>query len=160
MTHAAPRSHDCHITLDHPQRLLISLHGYRRLLPPRDSHTRRPEDAYDRIPCRPPASPSSVLCYLSWPVNARTVHTHRESTNASNAPSPERAVELAGIGVRCQILDQDLGKVALPRKGRGVIHRLMAAVGLGEVGGCLGLGKPRAYPVPKPIGISSMTFVP
>src|SRR5437867_75246 len=66
------------------------------------------------------------------------VHTHRESTERQYALA-ERAVELGWDRSQVQILDQDLGKSGTTTEGREDFHRLMAAVGLGEVGAVLAL---------------------
>src|SRR5262245_45221495 len=66
------------------------------------------------------------------------VHTHRESTERQYALA-ERAVELGWDRSQVQILDQDLGKSGTTGQGRNGFHRLMAAVGLGEVGAVFAL---------------------
>ncbi len=66
------------------------------------------------------------------------VHTHRESTERQYALA-ERAVELGWDRSQVHILDQDLGKSGTTTEGREDFHRLMAAVGLGEVGAVLAL---------------------
>src|SRR5919197_2753881 len=64
------------------------------------------------------------------------VDLHRESTERQYALA-ERAVELGWDRSQVLILDQDLGKSGTTMEGREAFHRLMGAVGLGEVGAVL-----------------------
>ncbi|HXH14356.1 MAG TPA: recombinase family protein [Alphaproteobacteria bacterium] len=66
------------------------------------------------------------------------VDLHRESTERPYALA-ERAVELGWDRSQGLILDQDLGKSGTTGQGRDDFHRLMAAVGLGEVGAVFAL---------------------
>jgi DNA invertase Pin-like site-specific DNA recombinase len=66
------------------------------------------------------------------------VDTHRESTERQYALA-DRAVELGWDRGQVVLLDQDLGKSGTTTQGRGDFHRLMAAVGLGEVGAVFAL---------------------
>ena len=70
------------------------------------------------------------------------VHTHRERTERQYALA-ERAVELGWDRSQVQLLDQDLGKSGTTTEGRTDCHRLMAAVGLGEVGAVFALAASR-----------------
>jgi DNA invertase Pin-like site-specific DNA recombinase len=63
---------------------------------------------------------------------------HRESTERQYALA-DRAIELGWDLSQIHILDQDLGKSGTTSEGREDFHRLMAAVGLGEVGAVLAL---------------------
>jgi DNA invertase Pin-like site-specific DNA recombinase len=64
------------------------------------------------------------------------VDTPRESTERQYALA-DRAVELGGDRGQGVLLDQDLGTSGTTTQGRDDFHRLMAAVGLAEVGaGC------------------------
>jgi hypothetical protein len=60
-------------------------------------------------------------------------HTPRESTERHDALA-ERASELGWDRSQVQLLDQELGKSGTTMEGREDCHRLLAAVGLGEVG--------------------------
>ena len=66
------------------------------------------------------------------------VKSNRESTSRQYALA-ERASELGWDKSLIQILDSDLGKSGQSTTGREDFHRLMAAVGLGEVGAVLAL---------------------
>ena len=66
------------------------------------------------------------------------VESNRESTMRQYALA-ERASELGWDKSLIQILDGDLGKSGQSTTGREDFHRLMAAVGLGEVGAVLAL---------------------
>ncbi len=66
------------------------------------------------------------------------VESNRESTSRQYALA-ERALELGWDQSLIQILDGDLGKSGQSTTGREDFHRLMAAVGLGEVGAVLAL---------------------
>ena len=66
------------------------------------------------------------------------VDTHRDSTERQYALA-DRAVELGWDRGQVVLLDQDLGKSGTTTQGRGDFHRLMAAVGLGEVGAVFAL---------------------
>jgi DNA invertase Pin-like site-specific DNA recombinase len=66
------------------------------------------------------------------------VESNRESTSRQYALA-ERASELGWDKSLIQILDGDLGKSGQSTTGREDFHRLMAAVGLGEVGAVLAL---------------------
>src|SRR5215471_16298653 len=79
--------------------------------------------------------PSYVYLRQSTPGQ---VHTHRESTERQYALA-ERAVELGWDRGQVHILDHDLGKSGTTTEGRTDFHRLMAAVGLGEVGAVFAL---------------------
>jgi DNA invertase Pin-like site-specific DNA recombinase len=66
------------------------------------------------------------------------VDVHRESTERQYALA-DRAAELGWDRSQILILDQDLGKSGTTAQGRDDFHRLMAAVGLGEVGAVFAL---------------------
>lgn len=66
------------------------------------------------------------------------VESNRESTIRQYALA-DRARELGWDNSLIQILDSDLGKSGQTTTGREDFHRLMAAVGLGEVGAVLAL---------------------
>jgi len=66
------------------------------------------------------------------------VDTHRESTERQYALA-DRAVELGWDRGQVVLLDQDLGKSGTTTQGRDDFHRLMAAVGLAEVGAVFAL---------------------
>ena len=66
------------------------------------------------------------------------VESNRESTSRQYALA-ERASELGWDKSLIQILDGDLGKSGQSTTGREDFHKLMAAVGLGEVGAVLAL---------------------
>jgi DNA invertase Pin-like site-specific DNA recombinase len=66
------------------------------------------------------------------------VESNRESTSRQYALA-ERASELGWDQSLIQILDGDLGKSGQSTTGREDFHKLMAAVGLGEVGAVLAL---------------------
>jgi DNA invertase Pin-like site-specific DNA recombinase len=66
------------------------------------------------------------------------VDLHRESTERQYALA-DRAVELGWDRSQILILDHDLGKSGTTGQGRDDFHRLMAAVGLGEVGAVFAL---------------------
>jgi DNA invertase Pin-like site-specific DNA recombinase len=66
------------------------------------------------------------------------VETHHESTERQYALA-DRAVELGWDRSQVCLLDQDLGKSGTTAHGRDDFHRLMAAVGLGEVGAVFAL---------------------
>jgi DNA invertase Pin-like site-specific DNA recombinase len=86
---------------------------------------------------RPPHLQRPAYIYLRQSTPGQ-VHTHRESTERQYALA-ERAVELGWDRSQVQILDQDLGKSGTTTEGRADFHRLMAAVGLGEVGAVFAL---------------------
>ena len=88
-------------------------------------------------PIRPQHLQRPAYVYLRQSTPGQ-VHTHRESTERQYALA-ERAVELGWDRSQVHILDQDLGKSGTTTEGRGDFHRLMAAVGLGEVGAVLAL---------------------
>jgi DNA invertase Pin-like site-specific DNA recombinase len=66
------------------------------------------------------------------------VDLHRESTERQYALA-DRAVALGWDRGQVVLLDQDLGKSGTTTQGRDDFHRLMAAVGLGEVGAVFAL---------------------
>jgi DNA invertase Pin-like site-specific DNA recombinase len=66
------------------------------------------------------------------------VESHRESTERQYALA-ERALTLGWDKRQIEVLDSDLGKSGQTTTGREDFHRLMAAVGLGEVGAVLAL---------------------
>lgn len=66
------------------------------------------------------------------------VESNRESTQRQYALA-DRAAQLGWDNSQIQILDSDLGKSGQTVAGRNDFHRLMAAVGLGEVGAVLAL---------------------
>jgi DNA invertase Pin-like site-specific DNA recombinase len=66
------------------------------------------------------------------------VDSHRESTERQYALA-DRAVDLGWDRGQVVLLDQDLGKSGTTTQGRDDFHRLMAAVGLGEVGAVFAL---------------------
>jgi DNA invertase Pin-like site-specific DNA recombinase len=66
------------------------------------------------------------------------VESHRESTQRQYALA-ERALTLGWDKSQIEVLDNDLGKSGQTTTGREDFHRLMAAVGLGEVGAVLAL---------------------
>lgn len=66
------------------------------------------------------------------------VEFHRESTERQYALAT-RAQELGWQSSQIQVLDGDLGKSGQTTLGRNDFHRLMAAVGLGEVGAVFAL---------------------
>jgi hypothetical protein len=88
-------------------------------------------------PIRPQHLQRPAYVYLRQSTPGQ-VHTHRESTERQYALA-ERAVELGWDRSQVQILDQDLGKSGTTTEGRADFHRLMAAVGLGEVGAVFAL---------------------
>ncbi len=66
------------------------------------------------------------------------VESHRESTDRQYALA-DRALSLGWDKSQISVLDNDLGKSGQTTTGREDFHRLMAAVGLGEVGAVLAL---------------------
>ena len=66
------------------------------------------------------------------------VESNRESTERQYALA-DRALNLGWDNSQIQILDGDLGKSGQTTAGREDFHRLMAAVGLGEVGAVFAL---------------------
>lgn len=66
------------------------------------------------------------------------VESNRESTERQYALA-DRALNLGWDKSQIQILDGDLGKSGQTTTGREDFHRLMAAVGLGEVGAVFAL---------------------
>jgi len=66
------------------------------------------------------------------------VEFHRESTERQYALA-DRASTLGWDKSQIEVLDSDLGKSGQTTTGRGDFHKLMAAVGLGEVGAVLAL---------------------
>ena len=66
------------------------------------------------------------------------VNANRESTERQYQLQ-ERAQELGRAPSQIHLLDEDLGKSGAVSHGREGFHRLMAAVGLGEVGAVLAL---------------------
>ena len=66
------------------------------------------------------------------------VESNRESTQRQYALA-DRALNLGWDNSQIQILDGDLGKSGQTTAGREDFHRLMAAVGLGEVGAVFAL---------------------
>lgn len=88
-------------------------------------------------PIRPQHLQRPAYVYLRQSTPGQ-VHTHRESTERQYALA-ERAVALGWDRSQIQVLDQDLGKSGTTTEGRADFHRLMAAVGLGEVGAVFAL---------------------
>lgn len=88
-------------------------------------------------PIRPQHLQRPAYVYLRQSTPGQ-VHNHRESTERQYALA-ERAVELGWDRSQVQILDQDLGKSGTTTEGREDFHRLLAAVGLGEVGAVFAL---------------------
>ncbi|MEH2055398.1 MAG: recombinase family protein [Nostoc sp.] len=66
------------------------------------------------------------------------IELHRESTERQYALA-DRALVLGWDKSQISVLDSDLGKSGQTTTGREDFHRLMAAVGLGEVGAVLAL---------------------
>ena len=66
------------------------------------------------------------------------VESHRESTDRQYALA-DRASGLGWDKSQISVFDNDLGKSGQTTTGREDFHRLMAAVGLGEVGAVLAL---------------------
>lgn len=69
---------------------------------------------------------------------ANQIELHRESTERQYALA-DRALSLGWDKSQISVLDSDLGKSGQTTTGREDFHRLMAAVGLGEVGAVLAL---------------------
>lgn len=82
------------------------------------------------------------------------VESNRESTERQYALA-SRAHSLGWDNSLIQILDGDLGKSGQTTTQREDFHRLMAAVGLGEVGAVVAKTTLRAFPAHRPIGINS-----
>jgi DNA invertase Pin-like site-specific DNA recombinase len=88
-------------------------------------------------PIRPQHLQRPAYVYLRQSTPGQ-VHAHRESTERQYALA-DRATELGWDRSQLYILDQDLGKSGTTTEGRDDFHRLMAAVGLGEVGAVFAL---------------------
>jgi DNA invertase Pin-like site-specific DNA recombinase len=81
---------------------------------------------------------SRMACVYLRQSTAHQVEFNRESTERQYALA-ERALSLGWDKTQIKILDGDLGKTGQTTSGREDFHKLMAAVGLSEVGAVLAL---------------------